>query len=261
MIIDAHSHIFPDKIAERAAAGIGEFYGMTVSMSGSLSALLGAGEKAGIAKHVVHSVATVPEQVESINDYIAECVKENPGKLIGFATIHPDYEDIEKEIERAVSLGLKGVKIHSDLQRFDIDSERAMPIYRCIEGRLPILAHTGDYRYTYSKPFRVANVLKAFPKLTLIGAHFGGWSEWDDAVNLLSGFDNLYVDTSSSLYALTPEKARRIIDAFGVNRVLFGVDYPMWNPIEEMERFNKIPLSPEERELILYKNAERVLDC
>jgi predicted TIM-barrel fold metal-dependent hydrolase len=228
-------------------------------MDGTLSALLKAGGEAGIGGYVVHSVATTPEQVVSINNFIADRVREYPGVLTGFATIHPDFGDIGGEMERAASIGLKGVKIHPDFQKFAIDDEKAFEIYRHIEGKLPLLAHTGDYRYTYSKAFRVARVLEAFPGLTFIGAHFGGWSEWEAAADVLKGYDNLYVDTSSSLYTLTPEKARRLIDAFGVERVLFGTDYPMWNPREEFERFGKIPLDATERERILHKNAEVLL--
>ena len=112
MIIDAHAHIFPDNIAEKAVEGIGDFYDMKTRMKGMVSDLLSAGERAGINKHIVHSVATLPEQVEKINDFIAKCVRENPDRLIGFATLHPEHTDVEGEIERAVSIGLKGVKIH-----------------------------------------------------------------------------------------------------------------------------------------------------
>ena len=260
MIIDSHAHIFPDKIAEKAALSIGDFYdGMKIRYDGKLSTLLALGREAGIDKFAVHSVATVPEQVVSINNFIADSVREHPGKLIGYAAMHPDFEDIEGELDRAVSIGLKGVKLHPDIQRFAIDDERAMRIYRHIEGKLPILIHTGDYRFDWSKPKRMANVLRAFPKLTAIGAHFGGWSEWDDAVEFLTGFENFYVDTSSSLYAVSPERARELIDAFGAERVLFGSDYPMWDPAEELAALNKVALSESEKELIFHKNIERIL--
>ena len=108
MIIDAHAHIFPDKIAERAVVGIGSFYDLTMSFDGKVSTLPNIGDKAGIDKFVVQSVATTEAQVESINSFIAESVKENPDRLIGFATIHPNYAFIPAEIERAISVGLKG---------------------------------------------------------------------------------------------------------------------------------------------------------
>jgi hypothetical protein len=139
MIIDAHAHIFPEKIAERAVAGIGSFYDLNMTFDGKVSTLINVGDKAGIDKFVVHSVATNEAQVESINNFIADSVKAYPDRLIGFATIHPSFADIPAEIERAVSLGLKGVKIHPDFQQFEIDCREAYKIYECIEGRLPLL--------------------------------------------------------------------------------------------------------------------------
>ncbi len=259
MIIDAHAHIFPDKVAQRAVEGIGGFYDLKMNYDGKLSTLLSQGEKAGITHYIVQSVATTAKQVESINNFIADNVSKNPDKLIGFAAIHPDYENIEAEIERAISLGLKGVKIHPDFQKFCIDDEKAMKIYECIEGRLPLLVHTGDYRYEWSQPQRMANVMDKFPNLTVIGAHFGGWSVWEEAVEVYAG-RKLYVDTSSSLYSLTPEKAAELIEKFGEDYVLFGTDYPMWGAEYELEKFAKIPLTDEQREKILYKNAQKMLN-
>ena len=260
MIIDAHAHIFPDKIAEKAVAGIGSFYGELTMMnsSGSAETLIKTGEAAGVSKFLVQSVATVAAQVESINNFISDCVKKYPGKFIGFAAMHPDYENVEAEIERAISLGLKGVKLHPDFQEFQIDDERAMRIYEVMEGKLPLLIHMGDSRYNWSKPEMLAKVLERFPKLDVIGAHFGGWSEWDRAAEILGG-KRLWVDTSSSLYAMTPEHARELIDAYGVERVLFGTDFPMWTAESELKMFDKIPLSEKEREMILHENAERLL--
>ncbi len=259
MIIDAHAHIFPDKIAEKAVEGIGSFYGMIMRFDGKIESLLKVGDRAGVDKFIVQSVATTPAQVEHINDFIAGAVKENPDRLIGFCTIHPDHEDVCGEIDRAAGMGLRGVKIHPDFQQFCIDDDKAMKIYEHIEGKMPILVHTGDYRYEWSKPERMARVLDAFPKLDVIGAHFGGWSEWDDVEKAYAG-KNIYVDTSSSLYDMTPEKARYLIDVFGADHVLFGTDFPMWNAAEELEMLNRIALSDEEREMILHKNAERLLN-
>lgn len=261
MIIDAHAHIFPNKIAEKAVAGIGSFYsGLTMRCDGTAEGLISSGAAAGVTKFIVQSVATVPEQVKSINDFIARSVNKYPDNFIGFAAMHPDCPDIEKEIDRAISLGLKGVKLHPDFQRFCIDDPKAMKIYEIIEGRLPVLIHTGDSRYQWSKPSRLVGVLEAFPKLDVIAAHFGGWSEWDDAAGFLGG-KRLWVDTSSSLYAISPQRARGLIDIFGVQNVLFGTDYPMWTAADEMEMLNKIDLTEKEREMILCENAERLLEA
>lgn len=256
-VVDFHAHIYPDKIAQKASVAIGDFYDITMRHDGTVSALLDSGDKAGIGTFVVHSVATVPQQVEAINDFLARTASEHPGRLIGFATMHPDYAPIGREIDRVIALGLKGIKLHPDFQKFNIDSPEALRIFEAVEGRLPVLVHTGDFRYEYSKARRVASVVERFPKLKLVCAHFGGWSEWEEATNILQDYPIL-VDTSSSLYALTPEKALGIIRRYGADNVLFGSDYPMWGPDEELERFCKIGLSDEEREKILHGNAERL---
>lgn len=259
MIIDAHAHIFPDKIAEKAAAGISGFYdNMPVRYNGMLSTLLEEGAEAGVDRFLVQSVATVPEQVTSINNFIAACVREYPEKLIGFGALHPDFPDIAGETERIISLGLKGIKLHSDFQRFNIDDERAYPIYEAAEGRLPILFHCGDPRYDFSSPKRLKNVVKRFPKLTVIGAHLCGWSKWDEAVELFE-HSGVYTDCSSSLYALTPERAAEIFRRIGTDRVMWGTDYPMWSAKDELQRFAAVPLTENERESILCHNVLRLL--
>ena len=268
MIIDAHAHIFPDKIAEKAAAGIGGFYdGMTIDSGGTLGELLEKGTAAGVDKFIVQSVATAPHQVTAINDYIAECVRRESGRLIGFGALHPGFEDIVGEVERIISLGLRGIKLHSDFQNFNIDDKRAFSIYEAAEDKgLPILFHVGDSRYDRSSPERLLNVVKKFPKLTVIGAHLAGWSMWDRGAELFGDYirENpqcrFYTDCSSSLYALTPERAATLlIEKFGVDRVMWGTDYPMWNAKEELERFAALPLTDREREMILSENALKML--
>ena len=117
-----------------------------------------------------------------------------------------------------------------------------------------------DETKTYSKPERLARVAEQFPKQIFIGAHFGGYQAWDESEKYLIGKENVYIDTSSSLFVLTPEYAAELIRRHGAERVLFGTDYPMWDPTEEIERFMRMPLTEEEREMIFAKNLERLLD-
>ncbi len=259
-IIDAHCHIYPDKIAVKASQNTGKFYDIPMNLDGKVSTLLQEGQKAGITHYVVQSVATTPAQVHSINEFIAKTVAQSNGKMTGFGTLHPDSCDIKGDVEHLMELGLKGVKLHPDIQRFKLDDYRCLKIYELCEGRLPILLHTGDSRYDYSNPNRLIPLLEIYSGLTFIGAHLGGWSMWEQAAELLYRFPQLYVDCSSSLYALTPEQARRIIRLYGAERVLFGTDYPMWNPTEEVQRFLHLQLTEEENEKILYQNAARLLN-
>lgn len=259
MIIDAHAHIFPDKIAEKATAGIGGFYaGCEPAHNGMLSTLLEEGTAAGVSRFLVQSVATVPEQVQSINNFISASVAAYPDRLIGFGAIHPDYVDIKGEVDRVIALGLKGLKIHGDMQQFNIDDERAFPIYEAAQGRLPILFHVGDPRFDRTSPDRLYNVHKRFPRLTIIAAHLCGWTQWERGVELFAG-SGVYSDCSSSLYALEPNRAAEYIRRIGVDRVMWGTDYPLRDAKAELELFAKLPLTDEERQLILGKNALRLL--
>ena len=257
-IIDAHCHIYPDRIAQKASASTGDFYDLTPLLDGKISTLLKEGEKAGIEHFVVQSVATAPNQVSSINRFIASSVAESNGKFTGLGTLHPDSKTIKEDVEEIIALGLKGVKLHPDIQQFKIDDYRMLKIYELCEGRLPILLHTGDSRFDYSNPNRMKPILNIYTDLTVIGAHLGGWSMWQEAAENLCRYKNFYVDSSSSLYALSPEKAKQFIMAYGTKRVLFGTDYPMWNPKTELDLFMGLDLTEQEREDILYNNAARM---
>ena len=260
-ITDIHAHVFPDSIAEKASGSIGEFYHMGVRHSGTVRQLLTLEQEAGISHVCIHSVAVTPHHIQSINRFICETVRQHPDIVTGYGSIHPDYEDIPGLIRKVKAKGLKGLKIHPDMQKFALDSPKAMEMFAAVEGELPIIIHTGDKRYEYSRPWQMKRVLDAFPKLVCVCAHLGGWSEWDEASRMLADYENVYVDTSSSLYAMKPEEGRKIIRCYNRERILFGTDYPMWNPAEELQRFRRLQLTAEEEEKILFLNAQSLLCC
>lgn len=254
-IMDAHAHIFPEKISEKASVNIGNFYDIKMANIGSSEMLLNSGKQIDVRKYLVCSVATVPAQTKSINDFLkSECEKHS--EFMGFGALHPDFEDIEGETERIISLGFKGIKLHPDFQKFDIDDRKAYKIYECAEGRLPILFHMGDNRYTYSQPKRLAKIMEDFPKLKVLAAHFGGYRAWEEAYNVLKG-DNFMVDTSSSLPMISVEYARELVGHYGAERCFFGSDFPMWNHTDELERFFAMELSYEDNKKILADNFKR----
>ena len=137
-IIDAHCHIYPDKIAQKASDSTGNFYKIPSLLDGKTSTLLEHGKIAGFDHYIVQSVATTPKQVSSINNFIANSVKESNGKFTGLGTLHPDSENICADVEEIIALGLKGVKLHPDIQQFKIDDYRMLKIYELCEGKLPI---------------------------------------------------------------------------------------------------------------------------
>ena len=260
MIIDFHAHIYPEKIAEKASKAIGHFYeDSPMAYSGRAEELISSGQKIGVTQYVVHSAATTEAQVESVNNFIIEqCALHS--EFVGFGTMHPDYKNYEAELQRIREAGLKGIKIHSDFQKFCVDDKKMDDIYDVVSSlNMAALFHAGDYRYDFSGPKRIANVLQKHPKLTVIAAHFGGYTEWDNAIEFLVG-KNVYFDTSSSLWKLSVEKANEMIMAHGYNKFLFGSDFPMWDHSDELKRFNTLLLSPSEREAILYGNAHSLLE-
>ena len=276
-IIDAHCHVYPEKIAARAVESTDHFYNTHAHGQGTVTDLLAVGEAAGCDGYVIQSVASTPHHVESINRFIATAIAEaeaagHGGKLTGLGTLHPDHPDLRGAVEDIVSHGLHGVKLHPDMQKFDIDDEVAYPIYKlCVEYNLPILMHMGDPRFDYSHPDRLYRVLTDFPALTVVAAHMGGWANWDYACERLSDFSNLFVDTSSSMAtpakeygiephvtSLSPEHTAALIRKWGAEKVLFGTDYPMWSQEADLEVFFAMRLTEEENRMILSGNARRV---
>jgi predicted TIM-barrel fold metal-dependent hydrolase len=256
-IIDIHAHIFPEKVAARAVESIGKYYGLTMTGKGTASDLLKSGSRINACKYIVHSTATKVEQVRSINNFIAAKQAENDS-FIGFGTLHPGLSDVDSEVERIISLGLQGIKLHPEFQEFNIDDEDMLKIYKALEGMFPLLIHVGDENKTSSSPRRLSKIIKLFPNLTVIAAHLGGYQMWEESAEYLVG-RNLYFDTSSSLFKLDSRKASEIIRMHGVEKVLFGSDFPMWSHEEELKRFNRLDLTEEERRLILSGNAKRLL--
>lgn len=258
-VIDAHAHIYPEKIAQKAAAAIGAFYEAPMRYDGTARNLLASGERIGTERYLVCGVATVPDQVQSVNDFIAASAAREP-RFVPLGTLHPAMADVEREIDRIEALGLRGIKLHADFQRFCIDDPAAMPIYRAAAARrLPILFHTGDSRYDFSHPDCLRRVLAEVPDLIAIAAHFGGYSEWDDVYHYERS-PNLYFDTCSSLAWLSADRAAALIDHFGADRFLFGTDYPMWDHREELERLRSLGLSDSDLRGILALNFEDLFD-
>lgn len=255
-IIDAHAHIFPDKLAHKAAESIGNFYDIPMYTDAAVSTLLACEAEAGISLSLVCSSAVTPGQTESINNFIAAECASHP-ELFGLAALHPDFAGFEEEIARAISLGLHGFKFHSDFQKFYLDDDSAIPMFRAIaKTGLPILVHAGDPRYEYSSPKTIANLMRKVPDLRVIAAHFGGYGCWGE-VGELPICDNLRFDTSSSLFKLSRDDALRLIDYFGPEKFFFGSDFPMWSPKEELGRFRSLGLDEETEQMMLSENFEK----
>ena len=258
-IYDMHAHIFPEKISEKATLSIGKFYDIGMAYSiGDTRHLLEAETQIGTKRMIVCSVATTPKQVVSINNFIKEQCDLHP-EMIGFAALHADYEDIEGEVERILSMGLHGIKLHADFQKEPIDSRKSYRIYEAIEGRLPVLHHMGDYRHDFSHPRMLVKVMQDFPKLKVLASHLGGFAAWDEAESVLQSSENIRFDTSSAVCLMSPERAERMIRKYGVERCMFGSDFPMWDPKREAERLLSLGFTFEDYKKMFSENAKEFL--
>lgn len=258
-IVDMHAHVYPDKIADKATQSVGQFYNIPMqALLGSVGNLHKRREETPITHTVICSVAVKPATVLSINDFIAQTCAEDD-TLIGLAAMHQDSEDVGKELDRAMAMGLHGVKLHPDTQGVNMDDPRLMRVYEECEKRgLPLLIHCGDYRYDYSHPRRLKRILHEFPQLVVCAAHFGGWTVYDLALEFLED-ERCFLDVSSSMRYLGLRRTRELIEDYGVDRVMFGSDFPMWEPGEEHDAFSSLGFSRAEYERMSWRNAERWL--
>ncbi|MDR0857956.1 MAG: amidohydrolase [Oscillospiraceae bacterium] len=260
IVIDSHAHVYPKKIARRASENIGLFYGypvpeVPISEPGTLEALIAEGKAAGTAAHCVSGAATAANQVASINDFLISLPDEADGiTLYKYGTAHHELSNVGDELARIKAAGLRGIKLHADCQRFNIDGREAYPIYEAAsELALPILMHLGDETHDYSSPLKLVKMLRDFPRLRVVAAHLGGYRDWDNG-RQLAGLENVWFDSCSSQSILTPERAAEQIRHFGSERCFFGTDYPIWNVGEELGHFLRLPLTDGEKERVLGKN-------
>lgn len=259
-IIDTHTHIYPEKIAEKATSAVGVFYDYPMKSIGTVETLKRHMNAAGVGMSFILSVATVPKQVRGINDFLISTVKENPGIFVPFGTVHLDMENIVDELEYIRNNKIFGLKFHPDFQKFAVDDPRMDVVYEYAqEYRLPIVFHAGDKRYHYSNPVLLKKVIDRFPNLIAVAAHFGGYSEWEDVCEYLCG-TNYYFDTSSTLGMMTDYSLpKKIISEHDENKILFASDFPMWTPEFELSNIEKLGLSSGLLEKILHKNAEELI--
>ena len=257
-VIDFHTHVYPDHLAHRATRATCDFYGLDTDQTGSVSQLLEKGRAAGIDRFVLLPVAVNALGVRRVNEFIVEEVKRHP-EFYGFGTVHPDMEDMAGEIDYIRASGLLGVKLHPDMQGINTDDERLFALYERLEQQgMPLFVHCGDERRDFSHPRHLRRVIDRFPGLTVIAAHLGGWSKWDDAVEYLGDTD-CYLDISSCMMFLDAQKVASYVRAFGAHRVLFGTDFPIWDAAGEVKSLLALPLTDDEKEQIFFRNAERIL--
>lgn len=257
-IIDFHVHVYPDALAERATRATCDFYGLDTPAVGSVEQLLRLGGAAGISHYVLHPVAVHPTGVRRVNEFIVDTVRSNP-VFSGFGTVHPDMTGLWEELDYIRAAGLKGLKLHPDMQAVNTDDPRLDELYAWLaETELPLLIHCGDATRDFSHPRRLKRALERHPNMRVVAAHLGGWSHWDDALECL-GDKSCYLDASSCAPYMPRERLLGLIRSYGAERVLFGTDFPVGLPGDEVEVLLSLPLTEQERQRIACGNAQELL--
>lgn len=277
MIIDFHTHTFPERIAEAALNKMKAASHTVTFTDGTAKGLCASMRDAGVDLSVVLPVATNPQKVASINGLSAELTGRDG--LIYFGCIHPDTENAEREIARIASLGLKGIKLHPVYQGVDIDDVRYLRILDAAAERdLVVITHTGDDigfpGVVHCSPEMVCRALLQVGEVKLVLAHMGGWRNWDRVAEALAD-TSVCLDTALSLGRLTQSEPKHYSDAeerlmsaeefctlvraFGASRILFGTDSPWSSQRDEIAQILALPLTKDEKEQILSGNARRLL--
>ena len=264
MYIDIHTHAFHPKIAHKAVDHLNNFYSLTCSGDGTIANLLERESEAGLEKCVVLCAATAPAQVIPANNYAISLQREHPDQVIAFGTVHPGYDNWESELARIKAAGIRGIKLHPDFQSFWLDDPRLLPIFEAAQKDFVFEIHIGDRtspEKNPSCPYKLASILRQFPGMRVIAAHFGGYRMWSHALEVFSDnrFENLWFDTSSTTPFATPELAHKLLNTFPRERILFGTDWPLYDPVEELQRLQTLGgLSDSEMEIIM-SNASTLL--
>ena len=263
MVIDFHTHIFPDKIAAKTIEHLAQVGGIEAATNGTLSGLLSSMERCGVDISVILPVATKPTQFENIRTFAKSINEQYPGKLISFGGIHPDCEDYKKELDIIKEMGFQGIKIHPDYQGVMIDDIRFMRIIEyASELGLIILTHAGiDIGLpnpVHCPPKKMRKVLDEIKPEKMVLAHLGGWSQWEEVYEYLAG-ENVWLDTAFIYDYISKELFLKILEKHGSDKILFATDSPWSDMAKGINWIKGLSLPQGVEEDILSGNAKRLL--
>ncbi|MEG1743686.1 MAG: amidohydrolase family protein [Clostridia bacterium] len=258
-IIDIHTHIFPKPLAARAVQNIGTYYSINMQCEGTSENLLQSIEELPNIRFVISSATLKYANLRNGNDFLLDEAQKHK-EFIPFSSFYPfmNVTEAKNELLRVKALGTKGIKLHPDFQKFCIDDQNAIEIYKiCEELGLPILFHVGDENTDMSSPTRIYRVAEKLPGLKIIAAHLCGYKAWDEAERTIIG-TSVYTEISDALSCLSPERVVDLIRRHGVDKVMFGSDFPLLSPAKSFETFDKLAFSEDEKDMIYYKTAEKL---
>ncbi|MBQ4071814.1 MAG: amidohydrolase family protein [Clostridia bacterium] len=266
MIIDFHTHVFPDRIAERTVAALSRKGGIPAHSDGTVGGLISSMDRCGCDIAVNLPVLTSPTQFDSITAFASGINGSEVGKrIISFAGIHPDSEDVEQRIAEIRAAGFLGIKLHPDYQRTFFDDARYIRILRAArDAGLITVTHAGydvgfpneEIKCTPKRVLRALDAIGGYPRLVL--AHLGGNELFGEVIASLAGTD-VYFDTSYVLKVATRAEFFAILEKHGEDRILFASDSPWRDVGSEIEHIRSYGLTATAEEKILAKNAMKLL--
>ena len=262
MLIDFHTHCFPDSLAERAISKLAAVAGMEPFTNGTASDLIRKMKECGVDRAAVCNIATNPHQQEKVNNF-AIALNSDP-HFISLGSVHPESDCIDSELTRIKNAGIKGIKLHPDYMGYMIDDPAFEPILeKCRELGLFVIIHAGfdviSPELVHAPPEKIRKVQDNFKGLTLIAAHFGACRRWDDVLEYLVG-SPVYIDTSLCYnFGLEKGKAEMIIKEHDPDRILFGSDLPWGCPGETYKYIESLSVSDQIKNKIYSENALRLL--
>ncbi len=240
MFVDCHTHVFHPRIAEKAKMKLAEHYKLYCRCKGTPEDLLIRARRSGIDHCVALCAATSAAQVRPCNAY-AGFLQNNYPEITAFGSIHPDCADWKGELDRLRSSGVRGLKLHPDFQHFRLDDPRLLPIFEEARRDFIFMIHIGDSLppdKNPSCPYKMAAILDAFPGMNVVAAHLGGYRQWKYALEVLAGRD-VWMDTSSCMKEIPDDVLKAILRKHPRERLVFGTDYPIMDPQEEMDVFQR----------------------
>ncbi len=259
--IDFHTHAFPDLIASTAISALEKSGKVKAYLDGTVNALLGSMDQAGIDSSVICSIATRPEQFQPILEWSAAIRSQ---RIIPFPSLHPSDRNVIEHLELIHKLGFKGIKLHPYYQDFFIDDSSLDDLYGKVSDLdLILIMHTGyDIAYPRVKranPQRIRKVISQFPELKLITTHLGGWDDWEDVRQELTG-KPVYMELSFALDFLDQIRIRDMLLSHPPEYLLFGSDSPWTDQATTLKMLRKMNLEPDLFERMTNTNARQLLN-
>lgn len=264
MVIDFHTHIFPEEIAARTIAELEQRAKVKAGADGTRSGLLEAMEHTGVDLSVVMPVVTRPAQFDRVNNFAAGINADYSDRLLSFGGIHPDCENYKEKLNKIKEMGIVGIKLHPDYQGVMIDDVRYMNIIEYAdELGLIILTHAGmDIGLpepVHCPPDRMRKVLDILKPKKMVLGHYGGWNQWEEVYEYLAGED-VYLDTAFVFGYIEQDLFLRILKKHGAEKILFATDSPWSDAAQYIQTVKDLPLTTEQIDYILSNNARRLLN-